>query len=226
MIKLFLGLLILTNTSFSIAARKDSADPREKADFDLYLNTLQNIGSDAVTPHAKAHFFSGDRPLSPPNKKDGKNFVLNFTKHQDKEGYSAFTSPWDDVKQYITNNANEINRSENKQAFTYTVNFENPLPAYKIAGISFPNNPNNDPETDCSKANIEKLARSNGRLLNTPSEITQQDQKKKLETFNGCLETITYTKQEHTADQAKFIFDKNRLNQIKTAYPVITPHPA
>lgn len=106
MIKLFLGLLILTNASFSITARKDSADSQEKADFDLYLKAIQDI--DEITPHANAHFFDGDRPIFPPNKKDGNKFVLNFKKPTDKEGYSAFKTSWEDVKQYIETNASRI----------------------------------------------------------------------------------------------------------------------
>lgn len=232
-LKLFNAIFFIALFNFSdcIAVKKDSAIPEEKKEFDLYLNNIQEIGN--LTPHAKAHFFSGDRPLSPPNKKDGDKFFLNFTKHQDKEGYSAFTTPWETVKDYIKTNANEINRSENNQAFTYTVNFENPLPAYKITDISFPNNPNNDSEADdndseaeCSKANIEKMAGNNAAFLNNPLGIKQKDQKEKLKTFNGCLQKINYTKQKHEVNQARFIVVKGeKQKEIKTAYPIIINPP-
>jgi hypothetical protein len=94
MLKLFNAVFFIALFNFSdcIAARKKGYDtPEEKAEFDLYLNDIQNIAD--VTPHANAHFFGDGRPLSPPNKKADQKFVLNFTKHQDQEGYSAFTTP-------------------------------------------------------------------------------------------------------------------------------------
>ena len=49
MIKLFLGLLVLINDSFSIAARKDSADPQSK--------------SDSADPQSKSDFAATSRTL-------------------------------------------------------------------------------------------------------------------------------------------------------------------
>lgn len=96
MIKLFLGLLILTNASFSITARKDSADSQEKADFDLYLKAIQDI--DEITPHAMAHFWDSNKkqPLYPPSKKlkGSSEYTFDMDKYKSnqkgEQNYTVF----------------------------------------------------------------------------------------------------------------------------------------
>lgn len=212
MIKLFLGLLVFINTSFSIAARKDSAAQQQKADFDFYLNAIEDINE--ITPHAMAHFFdtTTKKPLYPPSQMDSRGYTFDMDKY--KRNYTVFGNnlKWDDVKEFIKNNADEINKETSKQNNNiYTVTFDTArVPTEKITSIQCE-------KKKCKKrlANIKDLDMFFNQNPDNPEQTKKVEEINKQ--FNNEIRYTTLPLDD--IKKIRIVVDSASPKQLKTSYP-------
>jgi hypothetical protein len=217
MIKLFLGLLILTNASFSIAARKDSADQQEKDDFNLYLKDIEGINE--ITPHAMAHFWDSTtkQPLYPPSKKLTRSSEYTFDMDKYNQNYTVFGGDWkwDDVKAFIKNNADDIVQKKTPSSNIYTVTFDtSSVPTEHITSIQCNNK-------KCKKrlGHIRGLDVFFNKNLDD-TDTTQQERVEKInKKFNNEIRSTTNSLGD--SKKIKVVVEKASPTQLKTSYPTV-----
>ncbi|OJU73018.1 MAG: hypothetical protein BGO07_02345 [Alphaproteobacteria bacterium 40-19] len=214
----FYFFIINVIISDCIGASKNSLDPQEVAEFNIYLKELTNITE--LTPHAEAHFFDSGKkqPLSPPSKKQGEHYVIHFTKAQAVSPmtrcpipYTVFKNSWKELKDYVKNHAQEITEKKSKNGVrAFTVIFDTPLQISHIKKICFR-------RKGCQQR-LEKISKLNPFFLNERNHLTTEELNKWC-IFSKILEKcVIYKTTDICSSQAKFIIQGGK---IKTAYPVL-----
>jgi hypothetical protein len=162
-----------------------------------------------------AHFWDSttQQPLYPPSITLAGSSKYTFDMDKYNRNYTVFGNnlKWDDVKEFIKNNADEINKGTSTQNNIYTVTFDTArVPTEKITSIQ------------CVKSKCKKrLAKIEDLDMFFNQNPDNPEQTKKVEEINKQFNNeIRYeTLPLSNIKKIRIVVDSASPNQLKTSYP-------